>query len=294
MPIDADFYSQGISRSNNGLNLVNDEVYHCTAHISLQRTFATETIDRLWVILFGALVYIQVDASEMSEQIIEVSVDSKYAGDRYVKMGADASGWTASINLLCVHAVSGSGSGTSPQIIGANNRAMTILPGSQTADMTLPCPNSDEVYHAIGTMLLVNAPIDMTNGLVATVNYIGGQLDTSHRIALYKADNPMSNDNLTLIAVSREFHNPGWTSMHEETLYMTTDINRLEPGATYYVMYALKGYTPIHVAGGEIVQGPSVPLVAWQLTTLESIPEHLEYGLWLTDKVPFFSIRANA
>ena len=119
-------------------------------------------------------------------------------------------------------------------------------------------------------------------------------LDTSHRIALYKADNPMSNDYLTLIAVSREFHNPGWTSMHEETLYMTSDVNRLEPGATYYVVYALKGFTPIHVAGSAIVQGPSVPLVAWQLTTLESIPEHLEYGLWLTDKVPFVSIRANA
>ena len=294
MPLDADFYSQGITRTNNGLNLTNGEVYHCTAHISLQRTVAAETIDRLWVILFGALVYIQVDASEMSEQIVEVSVDSLFAGDGYIKMGADASGWTASINLLCVHAVSGSGGGTSPQVIGANNRAMTMLPGTQTADMTLPCPNSDEVYHAIGAMLLVNAPIDMTNGLIATVNYINGQLDTSHRIALYKADNPMSNDNLTLIAVSREFHNPGWTSMHEETLYMTSDVNRLEPGATYYVVYALKGFTPIHVAGSAIVQGPSVPLVAWQLTTLESIPEHLEYGLWLTDKVPFFSIRANA
>ena len=82
--------------------------------------------------------------------------------------------------------------------------------------------------------------------------------------------------------------------MHEETLYKTGETNMLEPGSTYYVVYALKGYTPIHVAGSEIVQGPSVPLVGWQLTTLETIPEHLEYGLWLINKVPFISIRANA
>ena len=294
MPIDADFYSRGISRSNNSLNLATGELYHCTAHISLLRTFAKDSIDRLWVILFGSLVYIDADASEMSEQLIEVSVDTLFAGDAYVKMGADASGWTASINLLCVHKVSGSGSGNSGQIVGANNRAMTMLPGSQTADVALLCPNSDAVFHAVGAMLLVNAPINMSNGLIATVNYIGGQLDTSHRICLYKADSPMSNDNLSLIAISREFHNPGWTSMHEETLYKTGETNMLEPGSTYYVVYALKGYTPIHVAGSEIVQGPSVPLVGWQLTTLETIPEHLEYGLWLINKVPFISIRANA
>ena len=289
----ADYYRNGITRNGSSFNLKTGCLYHCTAQIILNRATPGNSLDRLWISMFGALVYFNADSSIAGEQSVEISIDALYSSNGAIMMGADESGWSAYINVVCVHRVAGVTGGT-PGGQYLQNRVSTMPMGAVSSNYFIPAPDSNEYYYGIGAMIMPEAPLSLAGGLKVSFYYTGGQSDTSHVIALYKARQPLTSGTLDLIATTTDTHNDAWGGLVTETMDVRTSDEIIDPNCIYYIVYALRGYTPISLGGNNVVGAATMPFNAWQYTTLNGwehgAPAQFTYTNYAFGFVPFCTI----